>query len=154
MPPISFPGFDIVVTDEMKQEMEKAGFRGITFRPVDKTRIVEIRWHEWSLTAADPDFFPNDDEPEGYILDEPHSPEMAAAIGTIWEIVVSDSAEMVRLEGTENRDVEFRYVEGSWNGNDLFSVPQRLSKYASDRAKAWLEDHAGKWVSFRRAMRH
>jgi hypothetical protein len=65
VPPITFPGIgDIIVTDEMKQQMEKAGFRGIAFRPVEKTRIVEVPWHEWDLTAAEPDYYPEGGEPE------------------------------------------------------------------------------------------
>ena len=155
VPPITFPGIgDIIVTDEMKQRMEAAGFRGITFRSVEKTHIVEVPWHEWDLTAAEPEYYPDGGEPEGYILNEPHSAELAASLGTIWEVVLSDSAKMVRHEKPDSLDVSFTYVEGSWSGSDLFSVPQNGYKYASARAKAWLEENAGKWVSFRDGTHH
>ena len=155
VPPISFPGIgDVIVTDEMKQKMEEAGFRGITFRPVEKARIVEVAWHEWDLTALEPQYYPDDGEPEGYILGRPHSPDLAIAIGDIWEVVVSDSAEMVRHQVRDRLGVKFTYLEGSWNGNDLFSVPQNRYKYASGRAKAWFEGNAGQWVSFRDGTSH
>ncbi|MEZ6146605.1 MAG: hypothetical protein R3B91_14565 [Planctomycetaceae bacterium] len=57
-------------------------------------------------------------------------------------------------EKPESLDVKFTYVEGSWNGSDLFSVPQNGYKYASARAKAWLEKNAGEWVSFRNGTEH
>ncbi|MCA9074313.1 MAG: hypothetical protein KDA93_04720 [Planctomycetaceae bacterium] len=155
VPPITFPGIgDIIVTNDVKQEMVKAGFRGIRFRPVEKARIVEVRWEEWDLTAPEPPYYPEGGEPEGFILNKPHSAELAAVVGDLWEVVLSDSAEMVRHEKPESLDVKFTYVEGSWNGSDLFSVPQNGYKYASARAKAWLEKNAGEWVSFRNGTEH
>ena len=155
VPPITFPGIgDVIVTDEMKQLMEQAGFRGISFRAVEKAHITNVPWHEWDLTAADPAYYPDEGEPEGYILDRPHSAKLAESLGTIWEVVVVDSAEMVDEEKPNSFDVTYTYVKGSWNGNDLFSVPQNYYKYTSARAKAWLEQHVGRWVSFRCANRH
>ena len=155
VPPITFPGRgDIVVTDEMKQEMENAGFRGITFRPVEKTHIARVPWHEWDLTASEPEYYPEGGEPEGYILNEPHSAELAASLGPIWEVVLTDSAEVIRHTDPTSHETTFAYVEGSWNGNDLFSVSENYYKYTSARAKAWLEERAGKWVSFQNARDH
>ncbi|MEJ7591488.1 MAG: hypothetical protein WKF77_08055 [Planctomycetaceae bacterium] len=138
----------------MKQEMENAGFRGITFRPVEKTHIARVPWHEWDLTASEPEYYPEGGEPEGYILNEPHSAELAASLGPIWEVVLTDSAEVIRRTDPTSHETTFAYVEGSWNGNDLFSVSENYYKYASARAKDWLEQRAGKWVSFQSAMHH
>ena len=125
--PITFPGSGhIIVTDEMKQEMENAGFRGITFRLVEKTHIAKVPWHEWDLTASEPKYYPEGGEPEGYILNEPHSAELAASLGPIWEVVLTDSAEVIRHTDPTSHETTFAYVEGSWNGNDLFSVSENF----------------------------
>jgi hypothetical protein len=155
VPPITFQGSGhILVTDEMKHQMEQAGFRGITFRPVEKAHIANVEWHEWDLDAEEPEYYPEGGEPEGYILNEPHSAKLAASIGTIWEVVLSDSAQVTRHTDPTSHETTFSYVEGSWNGNDLFSVAENYYKYTSARAKAWFEQHAGMWVSFQTAMDH
>lgn len=149
VPPITFPGIgDIIVTNDMKQQMEQAGFRGITFRPVEKAHIANVPWHEWDLNADEPKYYPEGGEPEGFILNEPHSAELADSLGPIWEVVLTDSAEVVRQTDPTSGETVFKYVAGSWNGNDLFSVSENYYKYVSPRAKLWLEQHVGKWVSF------
>lgn len=82
VPPITFPGIgDIIVTEEMKLLMEQAGFKGISFRPVEKAHIADVPWHNWNLTAEDPPFYPAGGEPAAYIFDQPHSPKLANEIG-------------------------------------------------------------------------
>lgn len=149
VPPITFPGIGkLIVTNEMKEAMEKAGFRGISFRLVEKTHISNVPWHEWDLTAAVPRYYPDGGEPEGYVLHEPHSPELAEAMGSVWEVVLTDSAEVVRETDPVSDEIVFKYVPRSWNGNDIFSVSENSYTYVSPRAKAWLKQHAGKWVEF------
>ena len=157
IPPITFPGIDdIVVTSEMKAAMEAEGLRGVSFKPVDKTLIVDVPWHTWDLDAEDPPYYPEDGEPEGFILDKPHSPELAEQLGEIWEVVLEDGAEMKRAEMNDDTtwDSHFYYVEGSWNGNDLFTVEENRYMYASARAKLWFEENYPKWTSFKNGNRH
>lgn len=150
VPPISFPGIgDIIVTEEMKVLMEQSGFKGISFRPVEKAHIANVPWHKWDLTADEPPFYPDGGEPEGYILNQPHSPDLANAMGTLWEVVLTDSAELLRNQGEKSYEVVFTYVAGTWNGNDIFSVPQNRRKYVSPRAKLWLETHFSDWATIR-----
>lgn len=153
VPPITFPGIgNIVVTDEMKQAMEQAGFRGIKFRLVEKSHIVELAWHEWDQAADEPEFYPEGGSPEWYILNRPHSDKLADSIGTLWEVVLSEGAEVTRHSDPMTHEITFEYVEGSWNGNDLFRVSENYYQYASARARNWLELHAAKWVSSRSAI--
>jgi hypothetical protein len=122
VPPITFPGIgDIVVTDDMKQAMEKAGFQGISFHPVLKVHFVEVPWHTWDLKAEDPEYYPEEGEPEGYILDREHSPEVADAVGDLWEVVYE-------REG----------------GGDFYGYMN-----VSNRAKSWFEASYPRWTSFR-----
>jgi hypothetical protein len=154
VPPITFPGIGlIIVTNDLKLQMEQAGFRGITFRPVEKTHVAYVPWHEWDLNADDPGYYPEGNAPESYVLSEPHSDELSESIGPIWQVVVSDSAEVVRQTDPISDETTFTYVADSWKGNDLFSVSENSYKYVSPRAKSWLEQHAGKWVSFQSVAR-
>lgn len=150
VPPISFPGInDIVVTSEMKAHLENAGFRGITFRPVLKAHISNVDWHEWDLSDDEPEEYPQEGEPEGYILDYDHCEDTSAELGDLWEVVTSTGAEMERVQvGESPWEVEFRYVPGSWNGSDLFAVETNAIKYTSHRAKRWLETYYPEWTSF------
>jgi hypothetical protein len=151
VPPITFPGAgDVIVTDGMKQAMEAAGFQGVSFRPVSLAHIVDVPWHTWDLKAEEPPFYPEDGEPEGYILDKAHNSRVAAQMGTIWEVVLQDGAEVKRVQvGRNSWDVKFHFIEGSTKGFDMFSVPQNGYKYVSERAKRWFETHFGQWTSFK-----
>jgi hypothetical protein len=87
MPPITFPGiYEVVVTDALKRELEQAGLLGMAFRSVIKAHIVDLRWQEWETDAEEPREYPEGREPEGYILDRPHSPQLAAQLGDLWEL--------------------------------------------------------------------
>lgn len=151
VPPITFPGIgDIVVTTEMRDAMFNAGFRGIEFRPVIKARIVEVNWHTWNPKAKEPAYYPEDSEPEGYILDKKHSERMSRRIGDLWDVVVSPGVTMERIDKSEKTgNIEFRYKSGSRNDADLFSCPQNRRKYCSLRAKLWFEKRFPQWTSFK-----
>jgi hypothetical protein len=155
VPPITFPGIsDIVVTTEMRDAMSRAGFRGIEFRPVIKAHIVEVDWHTWNLKAESPKYYPEESEPEGYILDKTHSEKMSRQIGDLWEVVVSHGVAMERIQkGQKTWDVEFHYKPGSRNEADLFSCPQNGYKYCSLGAKLWFEEHFPQWTSFKPVLK-
>src|SRR5688572_28026734 len=44
VPPISQPG--ILVSDVFRKQIEQSPLKGIEFRPVRKSRIVNIPWHD------------------------------------------------------------------------------------------------------------
>ena len=50
---------------------------GFVFLPVNKTRIVELHWHEWDLSTDHPREFPKSGEPEDYILERHPNPRVA-----------------------------------------------------------------------------
>ena len=155
VPPVTFPGIGhIVITDQMKVSMEQAGFTGISFRPVTKSHIVLLNWQEWDLSDEEPKQFPQYGAPEGYLLENEHSATLAESMGPLWEVVLADSAKVLRHKGTDFSEMYFTYVPGTWNGNDLFSVDENSKKYASWRAKQWFDSHFPQWTSFVDAARH
>ncbi len=148
VPPISFPGSGaVVVTDSMKSALLAADFQGISFQPVEKVKIVDLPWHEWDFSAPEPPQYPLEGEPEGYVLENEHSRAVSKKVGNLWEVVLIDSATVVRIEGSK-RKTTFAYVPGTWNGNDLFSVDENYYVYCSPRAKAWFERYFAPWTAF------
>ncbi|HWB04579.1 MAG TPA: hypothetical protein VG796_16240 [Verrucomicrobiales bacterium] len=128
VPPITFPGIrDIIVTDAMKQAMEAAGFRGISFRTVILAHIVEVPWHTWDIKAEEPKYFPEGGEPEEYILAKANDPVLARQIGPLWEVVVQ---------------------EGSEKDCDMFKIPGSGRTHVSGRARLWFQKYFSRWTSF------
>lgn len=130
VPPITLAGpGDLLVTNAFRAELERSPLAGPGFRPVEKTRIVRLEWEYWDQSAGNPLEYPEGGEPEDYILSRPHDPELAAQIGPLWEVVLPGTGE--RAEADLVRD-----------------LPATLHIYASQRAKGWLQQHAGDWLSF------
>ena len=150
VPPISFPGpGNIVVTDAVKQQLEASGFLGFAFRPVRLARIVRLDWHLWDLKAKAPKRYPSGGEPEGYVLDRTHSPELAREMAPLWEMVLQTGAREVKVQtGKHTWEAEVFLEAGSLNGLDFFRADTSRSNYVSEKAKDWLEQHAAGYVSF------
>jgi len=146
VPPISFPGIgDIVITSSFRKELESSGLSSLRFQPVIKKHIVHLDWHLWDRTADEPPEYPEGGEPEGYILQRPHSPKVSEQIGEMWELCLSAGAKIRR----ESRPSRILLVASSLLGYDLFRAEELLCNYASDRAKTWLENHASGHVAFK-----
>ena len=139
VPPITLAGLgDLLVTDGFRASMEEAPLAGLAFRLVHKTRIVRLRWEQWDWTADGPREYPDGGEPEAYILNRPHDRELAMAIGPIWEVLVPSLGEQIataRLGDQITADL----VRDQQHARDI---------YASQRARDWLEQHAGDWLCF------
>ena len=131
VPPISFPGIsDIVVTDNFRKSLENSGLTGFTFQPVIKRRIVFLEWEKWNRPAEEPVEYPSTGEPEDYILERPHSPELAQQIGDLWEVCLSEYAGVNEVQA------------------DWFRLPGSLHNFVSERAQVWLKATVSEWVRF------
>ncbi len=119
IPPISFPSGNIIVTDNLKDRILSRSFSGFTFREVIKTHIVDLDLLSWDMKSDGPEYYPESGEPEDFILEEPHSPEISRAMGLLWAIVVPRTAEVIRkAEIVESKD-ELALVGSSTEGHDL-----------------------------------
>ncbi|HTI70327.1 MAG TPA: hypothetical protein VMF06_10185 [Candidatus Limnocylindria bacterium] len=146
VPSISFLGAGgIVVTDAFKKLLEGSGLTGFRFRPVIKKHIVLLNWQDWDQSVDEPPEYPEGGEPEGYILDRPHSPETSDQMGDLWEVCLEVGAEIERLR----KPSRILLIASSWRGGDLFRAGDVLSNYVTQKAKRWFERHAGEHVSFK-----
>ena len=145
VPPISFPGIgDIVVTDVFRRQLESSGLTGLRFQPVIKKHIVHLDWQTWDQTAKEPAEYPQGGEPEGYVLDRPHSARVSDQIGDLWELLLEQTATVQR----ERKPTRILLVETSWRGADLFRAESLLRIYVTEKTSVWFEQNAPEHVQF------
>jgi len=132
VPSITVAGVsDVVVTDAFRAALEESGLAGLAFRETVLERIVRLDWRSWNLDAEDPERYPAGGEPENYILGRKHDPETAAEVGPLWELVVQRTL-------ADPGDADFVRTASSPFSRVL----------TSERGRAWLDRHAGQWLSF------
>ena len=146
IPPISFPGFEIVVTDEFRRRLAESDLVGFAFETVHKARIVHVPWHTWDLKAEEPAEFPESGEPEDYLLEREHSPGLAAAMGPLWRVVLSEAADIEREPTEDWWNDRIYLVISSWSGSDIFLARGVRYVFVSDAAQKWLATSAGDHV--------
>ena len=68
---------DLLLDDTTKIKIEQSELRGFEFLPVIKRHISIVDWTTWDYNSEDPNFYPDNGEPENYILELPHSQTLA-----------------------------------------------------------------------------
>ena len=153
VPPITTSGIgNVVVTEEFKKQLQLSGMSGLRFQPVIKTHIVQLEWEQWDKTASEPPEYPQSGKPEDYILERSHSPELAEAIGNLWEVQLQEHAEIERIQiGINSWEVDPHIVLSSWDETDWFKAKSVRYTYLSQKAKNWLAEHVSEYVKFKSA---
>lgn len=148
IPPITLPGFSMVITDAARTLLESSGLTGFTFLPVEKKLIVELHWETWDLSADEPGKYPESGEPENYIPGKPHSPTVAIAMGELWELVVPINVKVLRPTPTVSSYKDLRIDLSTWNGADLLKGEDYGGILFSQRAKDWFAERWSQYVTF------
>lgn len=129
IPPISFPEIcDVVVTNEIKVLLHD-NFDDLAFSPVDKVHIATVNWEGWDTSADDPLYYPENGEPEDYILGKPHDLVSANQMGAIWELLVPE-------------------VQTASEISDWARISGNRRVIVSERVKSLLEGNVAQWVRF------
>lgn len=149
VPPITIPGgLFVVVTSDLKTKLEcRFGFS--SFRPVVLDKIVELRWEEWDLESENPAVWPPGPEPEDYIDKLELSPNAAAQIGELWQLLLSPGAAGTSERLADPGCYKDRIDVSTWNGNQFFSLMPAKLRVVTEDVKLWLEEQVPRWVSFR-----
>lgn len=137
IPPLSLPGIgDIVVTDELRRQLEDAKISGVVFRPVDKAHVVYLDWSEWDRSVDSPAVYPESGEPEDYILAQRHDPAAAVALGTLWEVVPGANGSLAceRFSRTP-RAYRFTWQPGPEPVADVFRAENMRYVLVTDRLR-------------------
>ncbi len=148
IPPITLPGFSIVITDAVRTLVESSGLTGFSFLPVEKKLIVELHWETWNFSAEEPAEYPNSGEPEDYILGKPHSPTVAMAMGELWELVVPINVTVLRPTPIVSSYKDLRIDLKTWNGADLLRGKEYGGILFSKRARDWFAERYSRYVKF------
>jgi len=151
VPPIAvIQAATVVVDAEFAHALRGAGF-GLSFRPLNLTKVVRLDWEKWDRTASLPKVPPAGLEPENYLMRRKHSPETAAMLPPMLEVVLRKGA-YSESHGPRLYNLELLIDKGSWNGDAMFFVNPRgedTPVIVSDDMKRWLEAHAPLWVTFK-----
>lgn len=153
IPPISFPNWLVIVRDDFREVLELSQLAPFEFKPVVKTRIVDLNWTEWSwekdLTANQ---HPPTGEPAGYVLDYPHSPIAADRMGPVWELSLKSTPTRLSYQEEFHTWIQHLIMDPvDWNGDPFFTgeFANGIKEFCcNDVGKSWLQAHAGKWVEF------
>ncbi len=152
LPPISFPTLSgIVVSDEFRHELEGPGFTGVRFVPTIKARIINLAWHKWDRTAAEPKRYPRGGEPEEYIMDKPHDARVASQMPEAWEFLPPlVPLRMERLEDPRGGYLDkFRAYPSEPHYPGLFLSRHEYGHLVvDDDTRKWFECRVGEWVRF------
>jgi hypothetical protein len=140
VPPMTFPWPHIVVTDDFKNELEPEAFDGISFREVVKRKIVHLDWQLWDKELSAPPQYPRGGEPENYIRRGRHDADVAAQIGTMWNLVVPVRPGL-QIEGGAIVDISH------YDGLDICCGSRFGYTFVSERLRRFLESRVGEWVN-------
>jgi hypothetical protein len=133
VPPLYVGGRSVLIaTNDARTFLERTGLTGFEMRPAVKKRIVRIDWRGWDLGAEEPERFPAKNEPENYVLGRKHNPDIAEAMGRLWEAHVS---------GIIGDDTTTDFVRTAATEYSGFLV-------ASDKARDVLLAEYGAWLRF------
>ena len=147
--PITFPGLgSVILTNEARKHLESFGLSGFSFLPVERKHIVELRWDQWDLTAAEPPEYPDSGEPEDYILARPHSPVAAEELGELWELTVPLNVEILRPSPIVDSYKELQIDLRTWNGADLLRGQGFGGILFSDKARKHFSELWGRYLEF------
>ena len=139
----------LLITEELKDKLEKSNLKGFSFVKATIKKLVNIEWHLWDLTAEEPKVYPHGGEPENYIISRKHTPDLIDKVPTIWGLTKLDNSTLV---GRKQRDVkskdELFIIENTWPERDIFISKGAGYLFFSERAKNWFEDNAKEYIRF------
>lgn len=129
VPPVTVPGNDhVLVTTEVRAELERSGLGAFEFRPVVLARVVNLPWPDWDLTAEDPARYPAGGEPENYVLGRKDSARARAGVPELFEVVLPVSE------------------PGGAEPGDAPMVLRGFYPMVRDDAAGWLHERYGEWL--------
>jgi len=136
VPPICETGaIFIVINDSFKQSLEKNNFSGFTVKKLKKRKIVDVNWIEW-IGKDEPEFYPENGEPEGYFEELPHSNELDNQIGELW---------LLEFKSDGIQEENDNFIEHS--NLDFCQPKNRYTKIISEKVKDWMiKNEFDKWI--------
>jgi len=137
LPPMIISGLeDLLVNDTTKNKIEQSGLKGFEFLPVIKRHISFVDWTNWDTNAKDPHFYPDNNEPENYILKLPHSQKLADKMENVWEVLCKENGKF------EN---SYTFSPGELD-LDIMITENSGWFIVSEKAKVWIEENISEHI--------
>ncbi|MCP4777999.1 MAG: hypothetical protein GY880_27580 [Planctomycetaceae bacterium] len=147
IPPISLPARNVIVTDSFRNQIDSSGLFDMQYLNVIKHHISEFKWEHWDRSVDIPEF-PDGGEPEGFILNFPHSEHAAEQMGPIWEAGLQRGAATASKKIAGHRRRKIMVDESTWDGQNFFQSKTQGWKIVTEPGRQWLETNAGEWLTF------
>jgi hypothetical protein len=100
------------------------------------------------LTAPEPPYYPESGEPEDHILGWTHSDSAAKALGDLWEVAVSPTAQIIRPKLAIKSYKDLQIDENTWCGDDLFRGNGFGGILFTTRARDWFSNAWDAYIEF------
>ena len=129
---------DLLVTDSVKKKIEESDLKGFEFKSVIKRHISIVDWTAWDLERETPEFYPDNGDPENYILGLPHSQEFADKMENVWEVIVDKNGCFINSRTYEQGSKDIDVMRAGNSGWFL----------VTEKAKSWIENNCDEWTEF------
>lgn len=129
VPPIYTDGRQIILTDEIKNQLENTDLQGFEFKEVEKQKIIKGDWQNFSY-----DFFEQYDDPTYDPIEKgKHDEQTAQQMPKLWRIKPLHTADFKKV-ATDN--FAFSVTEKA----DFYeAIGDRLGVFISEKTKAVFE---------------
>jgi len=156
VPPLYTTHARILVSEATRHAIEQDKPFKVEFRRTHYERVLPLNWHEWDLTADQPQWIPSDRDAENYYFDimdqmtddERHrvSTQLAKEMEPSWELILPVIPCDLNWLGSADEFVVDLF-DRDYNG--LFYPSQHeLYPLSDDSAREWLEANVAPWVHF------
>jgi hypothetical protein len=150
IPPVTMPRLrHIILTDDARRALEGADIRGVSYRAVEKFRIARLHWETWDRSAPLSNY-PRGGEPEAYVLDAPHDPATASAMGEIWQLLPEEWGDAEVVGQTRRTKKVTAIRPESTPMPDIFLARGCGYTFLSERAHEQIAGMADEWFEFER----
>ncbi len=132
VPPIYTDGRQIILTDEIKKQLEQTDLQGIEFKEVEKRKIIKGDWKNFSFG-----FFEKFDDPTFDPIEKgKHSEEASEQMPKLWRIKPLHAIEFKKVD-------KDRFIFSTSKYADFYEATgDRLGIFISEKAKQIFENLA------------
>lgn len=140
-PPAYIRSGSLVLTQPVKEALEKSGLKGIgCYEHLEKTHVVHIDWLHWDTSKPITEYLDLDGWPTSIIDSLPHDPGLATRMPEYWQAFVVGKLNLLKDPQHEPSDLgQYLKVLKADEQADFFKGDVYRGYFLSERAKAWLE---------------
>ena len=141
VPPIFEAGGRFIFTEAAKKKFESSPLTSLEFLyELEKRKIVNVDWTAWDKDKDYYDYYDNIFEPEDFIYNLPHDPEIAKAMPALWLTHIVEKVNITIDRSVEGGDPS-TYLSTPYIPPPEWDFMKGIGYggyFVSERAKDWL----------------